>query len=78
MIISYLNGGVNKEKILMSNLEQGLENNIELLNKATNKSQFLKIYGNLRVLEEKAFNENDRIVYKIQEFILKLEKFILQ
>ncbi|UBL06800.1 hypothetical protein [Clostridium perfringens] len=62
----------------MSNLEQGLENNIELLNKATNKSQFLKIYGNLRVLEEKAFNENDRIVYKIQEFILKLEKFILQ
>lgn len=62
----------------MSNLEQGLENNIELLNKATNKSQFLKIYGNLRVLEEKAINENDRIVYKIQEFILKLEKFILE
>lgn len=62
----------------MSNLEQGLENNIELLNKATNKSQFLKIYGNLRVLEAKSFNENDTIVYKIQEFILKLEEFILE
>ena len=62
----------------MSNLEQGLKNNIELLNKATNKSQFLKIYGNLRVLEAKAFNENDTIVYKIQEFILKLEEFILE
>ena len=79
MIISYLNGGVNKEKILMSNLEQGLNNNIALLENTLSKKSILNIYGNLKVLEYRAVTEKESdLLYRIQNVIVELEEFILE
>ncbi len=67
----------------MSNLEIGLENNIELLESALSKEKvskksILSIYGNLKVLEYRAVTEKENnLLYRIQEVLLDLEGFIL-
>lgn len=67
----------------MSNLERGLENNIILLEDAlakdkVSKQVLLNIYGNIKVLEYRASIENENnLLYRIQEVLLDLEKFIL-
>lgn len=79
MIISYLIGVVNKEEINVSNLEQGLNNNIALLENTLSKKSILNIYGNLKVLEYKAITEKESdLLYRIQNVIVELEKFILE
>lgn len=62
----------------MSNLEIGLNNNIALLEKTLSKKSILNIYGNLKVLEYRAFSEKESdLLYRIQEVLLDLEGFIL-
>lgn len=79
MIISYLIGVVNKEEINMSNLEQGLNNNIALLENTLSKKSILNIYGNLKVLEYRAVTEKESdLLYRIQNVIVELEEFILE
>lgn len=43
----------------MSNLEQGLNNNIALLENTLSKKSILNIYGNLKVLEYRAITEKE-------------------
>lgn len=63
----------------MSNLEQGLNNNIALLENTLTKKSILNIYGNLKVLEYKAITEKESdLLYRIQNVIVELEKFILE
>lgn len=68
----------------MSNLEIGLENNIELLESALSKEKVskksvLSIYGNLKVLEYRAVTEKENnLLYRIQKVLLDLEGFILE
>ncbi|MGG7159159.1 hypothetical protein [Clostridium perfringens] len=68
----------------MSNLEQGLENNIILLENTlakenVSKENLLKVYGNLKVLEYRAVTEKENnLLYRIQEVLLDLEGFILE
>ena len=79
MIISYLIGVVNKEEINMSNLEQGLNNNIALLENTLSKKSILNTYGNLKVLEYRAITEKESdLLYRIQKVIVELEEFILE
>ncbi|WP_289128039.1 hypothetical protein [uncultured Clostridium sp.] len=77
--ISYLIGVVNKEEINISNLEQGLNNNIALLENTLSKKSILNIYGNLKVLEYRAITEKESdLLYRIQNVIVELEEFILE
>ncbi|EPZ9216499.1 hypothetical protein JVI29_002893 [Clostridium perfringens] len=63
----------------MSNLEQGLNNNIALLENTLSKKSILNIYGNLKVLEYRAFSEKENdLLYRIQKVIVELEEFILE
>lgn len=63
----------------MSNLEQGLNNNIALLENTLSKKSILNIYGNLKVLEYRAITEKESdLLYKIQSVLLDLEDFILK
>lgn len=68
----------------MSNLEQGLNNNIALLEntltkKNASKQNLLNIYGNLKVLEYRAITEKESdLLYRIQNVIVELEEFILE
>lgn len=63
----------------MSNLEQGLNNNIALLENTLTKKSILNIYGNLKVLEYRAITEKESdLLYKIQSVLLDLEDFILK
>ena len=63
----------------MSNLEQGLNNNIALLENTLSKKSILNIYGNLKVLEYRAITEKESdLLYRIQDIILDLEGFILE
>ncbi|HFE9684237.1 TPA: hypothetical protein ACGA31_002748 [Clostridium perfringens] len=63
----------------MSNLEQGLNNNIALLEKTLSKKSILNIYGNLKVLEYRAITEKESdLLYRIQNVIVELEEFILE
>lgn len=68
----------------MSNLEIGLNNNIAFLESilsTENKSKrdLLNIYGDLKVLEYRAFFEKESdLFYRIQKVIVELEEFILE
>lgn len=63
----------------MSNLEMGLNNNIALLENTLSKKSILNIYGNLKVLEYRAFSEKESdLLYRIQNVIVELEEFILE
>ncbi|HDI3014060.1 TPA: hypothetical protein PL520_001336 [Clostridium perfringens] len=63
----------------MSNLEQGLNNNIALLENTLSKKSILNIYGNLKVLEYRAITEKESdLLYRIQNIIVELEEFILE
>ncbi|EHK2389540.1 TPA: hypothetical protein K8N08_000323 [Clostridium perfringens] len=63
----------------MSNLEQGLNNNIALLENTLSKKSILNIYGNLKVLEYRAIIERESdLLYRIQNVIVELEEFILE
>ncbi|MGV1117936.1 hypothetical protein ACQR3D_15795 [Clostridium perfringens] len=63
----------------MSNLEQGLNNNIALLENTLSKKSILNIYGNLKVLEYRAITEKESdLLYRIQKVIVELEEFILE
>lgn len=63
----------------MSNLEQGLNNNIALLERTLSKKSILNIYGNLKVLEYRAITEKESdLLYRIQNVIVELEEFILE
>ncbi|WP_283694321.1 hypothetical protein [Clostridium perfringens] len=63
----------------MSNLEQGLNNNIALLENTLSKKSILNIYGNLKVLEYRAVTEKESdLLYRIQNVIVELEGFILE
>ncbi|MFR5594621.1 MAG: hypothetical protein ACLTK6_15855 [Clostridium perfringens] len=63
----------------MSNLEQGLNNNIALLENTLSKKSILNIYGNLKVLEYRAITEKESdLLYRIQNVIVDLEEFILE
>lgn len=68
----------------MSNLEQGLESNVILLEDTlakdkVSKERLLKTYGNLKVLEYRAVTEKENnLLYRIQEVLLDLEEFILE
>lgn len=63
----------------MRNLEQGLNNNIALLEKTLSKKAILNIYGNLKVLEYRAITEKESdLLYRIQNIIVELEEFILR
>lgn len=63
----------------MSNLEQGLNNNIALLENTLSKKSILNIYGNLKVLEYRAVTEKESdLFYRIQKVIVDLEEFILE
>ena len=62
----------------MSNLEIGLNNNIALLEKTLSKKSILNIYGNLKVLEYRAFSEKESdLLYRIQTVIMDLEEYII-
>lgn len=62
----------------MSNLEQGLNNNIALLENTLSKKSILNIYGNLKVLEYRAFSEKENdLAYRVQNVIMDLEKYII-
>ncbi|MGU9239969.1 hypothetical protein ACV3Z1_14635 [Clostridium perfringens] len=62
----------------MSNLEQGLNNNIALLEKTLSKKSILNIYGNLKVLEYRAITEKESdLLYRIQTVIMDLEEYII-
>lgn len=63
----------------MSNLEQGLNNNIALLENTLSKKSILNIYGNLKVLEYRSITEKESdLLYRIQNVIVELEEFILE
>ncbi|MDT9337807.1 hypothetical protein P3F01_15715 [Clostridium perfringens] len=63
----------------MSNLEQGLNNNIALLENTLSKKSILNIYGNLKVLKYRALTEKESdLLYRIQNIIVELEEFILE
>lgn len=63
----------------MSNLEQGLNNNIALLENTLSKKYILNIYGNLKVLEYRALTEKESdLLYRVQNIIVDLEEFILE
>ncbi|EOU1751211.1 hypothetical protein LTX50_002659 [Clostridium perfringens] len=63
----------------MSNLEQGLNNNIALLENTLSKKSILNIYGNLKVLEYRAITEKESdLLYRIQKVIADIEEFILE
>ena len=68
----------------MSNLEIGLNNNIAFLESILSKGNkskrdLLNIYGNLKVLEYRAFFEKESdLFYRIQKVIVDLEEFILE
>lgn len=63
----------------MSNLEQGLNNNIALLENTLSKKSILNIYGNLKVLEYRAITEKESdLLYRIQKVIVDIEEFILE
>ncbi|MDM0558260.1 hypothetical protein QTH42_14915 [Clostridium perfringens] len=62
----------------MSNLEQGLNNNIALLEKTLSKKSILNIYGNLKVLEYRAITEKESdLLYRIQTVLMDLEEYII-
>lgn len=62
----------------MSNLEQGLNNNIALLENTLSKKSILNIYGNLKVLEYRAITEKESdLLYRIQTVIMDLEEYII-
>lgn len=62
----------------MSNLEQGLNNNIALLEKTLSKKSILNIYGNLKVLEYRAISEKESdLLYRIQTVLMDLEEYII-
>ncbi|EDT26076.1 hypothetical protein C0L77_000597 [Clostridium perfringens] len=67
----------------MSNLEMGLNNNITLLEntltkKNASKQNLLNIYGNLKVLEYRAFSEKESdLLYRIQTVLMDLEEYII-
>ena len=62
----------------MSNLEQGLNNNIALLENTLSKKSILNIYGNLKVLEYRAISEKESdLLYRIQTVIMDLEEYII-
>lgn len=62
----------------MSNLEQGLNNNIALLEKSLSKKSILNIYGNLKVLEYRAISEKESdLLYRIQTVLMDLEEYII-
>ncbi|MDM0903861.1 hypothetical protein QTI75_13790 [Clostridium perfringens] len=68
----------------MSNLELGLNNNIAFLESILSKENkskrdLLNIYGDLKVLEYRAFFEKESdLFYRIQKVIVDLEEFILE
>ncbi|HAT4350149.1 hypothetical protein [Clostridium sp.] len=68
----------------MSNLEIGLNNNIAFLESILSKENkskrdLLNIYGDLKVLEYRAFFEKESdLFYRIQKVIVDLEEFILE
>ncbi|WP_415345195.1 hypothetical protein [Clostridium perfringens] len=68
----------------MSNLEIGLINNMAFLESILSKENrskrdLLNIYGNLKVLEYRAFSEKESdLFYRIQKVIVNLEEFILE
>ncbi|MGU8944062.1 hypothetical protein ACV30B_15545 [Clostridium perfringens] len=68
----------------MSNLEIGLNNNIAFLESILSKENkskrdLLNIYGDLKVLEYRAFLEKESdLFYRIQKVIVDLEEFILE
>lgn len=68
----------------MRNLEIGLNNNIALLESILSKENkskrdLLNIYGDLKVLEYRAFFEKESdLFYRIQKVIVELEEFILE
>ncbi|HAT4299826.1 TPA: hypothetical protein I9063_003250 [Clostridium perfringens] len=68
----------------MSNLEIGLNNNIAFLESILSKENkskrdLLNIYGDLKVLEYRAFFEKESdLFYRIQKVIVELEEFILE
>lgn len=71
------------EILVMSNLEIGLINNMALLESILSKENksrdLLNIYGNLKVLEYRAFFEKESdLFYRIQKVIADIEKFILE
>lgn len=62
----------------MSNLEQGLNNNIALLENTLSKKSILNIYGNLKVLEYRAITEKESdLLYRIQTVLMDLEEYII-
>lgn len=62
----------------MSNLEMGLNNNIALLENTLSKKSILNIYGNLKVLEYRAFSEKESdLLYRIQTVLMDLEEYII-
>ncbi|MCX0386673.1 hypothetical protein LI053_14620 [Clostridium perfringens] len=62
----------------MSNLEQGLNNNIALLENTLSKKSILNIYGNLKVLEYRAITEKESdLLYRIQTVLIDLEEYII-
>lgn len=68
----------------MSNLEMGLNNNMAFLESILSKENrskrdLLNIYGDLKVLEYRAFSEKESdLFYRIQKVIVDLEEFILE
>ena len=67
----------------MSNLQVGFEVNVSLFEKEIEKEFFskeklLSIYGNLKVLEYRAFTDDDSsLAYSIQNYILRLEEILV-
>ena len=61
----------------------GLNNNITLLEntltkKNASKQNLLNIYGNLKVLEYRAFSEKESdLLYRIQTVLMDLEEYII-
>lgn len=72
------------EILVMSNLEIGLINNMVLLESILSKENrskrdLLNIYGDLKVLEYRAFFEKESdLFYRIQKVIADIEEFILE
>ena len=66
----------------MSNLRLGFETNLKIMekvlsNRTYDKYFLLKIYGNLKVIEYRAFDSEDsELAYEIQNVLLDLEKNI--
>ena len=67
----------------MSNLEIGLNNNIAFLESILSKENkskrdLLNIYGDLKVLEYRAFFEKESdLLYRIQTVLMDLEEYII-